>query len=191
LFVERCYPEQTINGNRHRAYADCRCSCGKLIKKKITDLKKLGLKTRYSQTFVNCGDLKRHLVGPTYPPTPTPYPKEAWDIVKRYNARILSWYERNKKTIDSQIEDCRKEQLMRAAFIIHFRRSQGERISDHHERSIIFKYFRFTEKVKISRYWRIINVSNIGSDMTDSTMSIEPVIETLANFGTTRRFIRR
>lgn len=196
LFVERCYPEQTIKGVRHRAYADCRCSCGAMVQRPIIDLKRLGRKTRYRQTFVNCGDLKRHLVGPTYPPTPTPYPEEAWDIVKRYTPSILSWYERDRTTIDSQIEDCKKERLQRVAYIIYFRRKQGERIDDRHERSIVFKYFRFAKNETRTKYWRIIDTNKKGSDMTDLTMSIEPVIETLAGVYTAnpakiKRFRRR
>lgn len=199
LTVEKTFPEITIDGVRHRAYCLCRCDCGEVVEKNVNDLKRLGKRTRYQQTFVNCGDIYRHLVGPTYPPTPTPYPKEAWAIVEKYQDKILSPLERVTGRVVAGVEDVRREQLIRAAWIIVFRRSQGEIISDRHEKQMLLKYFCHADKVAKSKYWRTISdkQDNRLRAMTEQAQLIEPVIETLADvkncakIGKPRKFVRR
>lgn len=198
VLVLKTIPENWVNGVRTRVSCECLCDCGAITIKYAAELKRLGRRTRYKQTFVNCGDTHKHLVGPTYPPTPKDYPLDAWDIVRDYQSRLLSPFERERGITDGCVEDVRAWQLERVAWIITYRRSQGEKIDRNKERAIIFKYFRHAKYVQSSRYWRTIDSSKIGGNMTDSKMTVEQAVELLADFSCasespkkSKRFIRR
>lgn len=80
------------------------------------------------------------------------------------------------------------EQLIRVAWIITFRREQGESIDKHKERSIIFKWFRYAKFVAKTEYYRTIDEKNkMGLHMTDSKVALEQEVERLADFSSAKK----
>jgi hypothetical protein len=132
---------------------------------------------------LNCGD-KIHLPGSWYPPTPQPYPKEAGELLVKYLHLTQLEYQQ----IDGAVEDEKRDRLLRAAWIITYRRWQGEEISELHEKRIIAKHLRYCS---IKVFWQrkleesggfLYDVSSkkreIGSTMTKLTSPDYPVLET-------------
>jgi len=95
--------------------------------------------------IISCGCARRRGltkklgIKPKYPPTPDPYPVEAFAIVSKYIHLISTDHKNNR----ADIEDEKMDRMMRAAFTIFYRRSIGEYIDEHHEMSLIRKYIRF------------------------------------------------
>jgi hypothetical protein len=87
----------------------------------------------------NCGN-EIHKPGLKYPPTPLPYPELASDVVIKYLHLVNS--KNRDGNINSEIEDERCDRLLRAAWIITYRRWQGEDLDDVFERNYINKYMR-------------------------------------------------
>jgi hypothetical protein len=110
----------------------CQCDCGNLVN---FNAKRLHIGYR-----LNCGD-KQHLPGSWYPPTPSPFPEAAGEIVVKYLSAVNAKY--RTENINVEIEDERMERLIRAAWIITYRREQGENLSELFERRYIYKYLRF------------------------------------------------
>ncbi len=119
-----------------------------------------------------------------YPATPNPYPKEAGLLLKKY----LHLTELDYEKIDSEVEDEKRDRLLRAAWIITYRRQQGEQISELHEKRLINKHLRYCS---IDVFWKrklaqngglLYNASGdkktIGDEMTNLTFSDYPAIET-------------
>lgn len=138
-----------------------------------------------SSRRINCGVKANH---PErwlhYPPAPIPYPKDAAQILIKY----LPYTELTYFQVDSALEDEKRDRLLRAAWIVTYRRSQGEDISDLHEKRIILKHLRYCS---IDVFWRrklesmgglIYDRSgkkkHIGITMTNITSSDYPAIET-------------
>lgn len=157
------------------------CNCGNTCLKSLSDIRRY----EYNGTRINCGDKALH---PerwlTYPPTPKPYPIDAANLVVKY----LSLCELDYQQIDSEVEDAKRDRLLRAAWIIVYRRSCGEEITELHESRIIRKHLRYCS---IDVFWRrkleeyggfLYDVSckkrEIGSTMTNITSNNYPVIET-------------
>jgi hypothetical protein len=157
------------------------CDCGAIVQMSISRLNAKIL----NRVRINCGDRAKH---PDrwleYPPTPNPYPKEAGELLVKY----LPLTELNYQQIDSAVEDEKRDHLIRAAWIITYRRQQGEEISELHESRIIKKHLRYCS---INVFWRrklesqggfLYNASGIkkelGGAMTDTTLNDYPVIET-------------
>lgn len=68
---------------------------------------------------LNCGDKSKHLDRWLhYPLTPSPYPDDAAAILTKY----LHLTELNYRRIDSAVEDEKRDRLLRAAWIITYRR---------------------------------------------------------------------
>ncbi|MDF5718175.1 MAG: hypothetical protein PUP93_30995 [Rhizonema sp. NSF051] len=135
---------------------------------------------------INCGDRSSH---PDkyleYPATPSPYPQAAGDLLQKY----LSLTELQYQKVDSAIEDEKRDRLLRAAWILVYRRQQGEDISKLHERRFIRKHLRYCSidvfwKRKLENHGGMLynsehKVRQIGSKMTDLTSQDYPAIETL------------
>lgn len=157
------------------------CSCGNTCQMSLSDIRR----REYKGTRINCGERVKH---PerwlTYPPTPKPYPKEAANLITKY----LPLCELNYQQIDSAVEDEKRDRLLRAAWIITYRKSCGEEISELHESRIIRKHLHYCS---IDVFWRrkleangglLYDVSSrkrqIGSTMTKLTSHDYPVLET-------------
>lgn len=157
------------------------CDCGDESEISLSDIRRY----EYGGTRINCGDRSKH---PdkwlTYPPTPKPYPKEAGKLLVKY----LPLTELEYQQIDSEVEDEKRDRLLRAAWIITYRRSRGEEISELHESRIIRKHLRYCS---IDIFWKrkleaqggllydgSANKKEIGVPMTDLTSNNYPVIET-------------
>lgn len=144
------------SGNRERVTWLCLCDCGRQVIKRQTYLHK-----GYN---LSCGAVK-HLPGSWYPPTPDSLPAEAWTIIQKYLNLASHKYRIN--SIEHSIEDACIRRLHRAAWIIFYKRSQGENITELHEKRIIQKYFRYAKYDK--------HENTIGVDMTNGTYQSQPV----------------
>lgn len=157
------------------------CSCGNTCTFSLSRLRR----NEHEGIRTNCGDRSQH---PdkwlTYPPTPNPYSKEAGELLVKY----LPLTELDYQQIDSAVEDEKRDRLIRAAWIITYRREQGEHISELHEKRIINKHLRYCS---IDVFWQrklesqggfLYDVSSkkkeIGVTMTNLTSNDYPVIET-------------
>jgi len=157
------------------------CDCGNM---RTHSLKILNHKQKHC-LWVNCANKSRH---PErwlhYPPTPTPYPKEAGELLIKYLHLTKSHYTK----IDSAVEDEKRDRLIRAAWIITYRRNQGEIFSEAREMRFIKKHLRYSSiKVfwqrKVEEHGGLLYSSSgikkqIGDKMTDVTFSDYPVLET-------------
>lgn len=157
------------------------CDCGGIRELSLTHVRNY----EHRGIRINCGNRTTH---PerwlNYPPTPTPYPEEAGILATKY------WYltELPYAQIDSAVEDEKRDRLIRVAWIITYRRWQGEEISDLRESRIIKKSLRYCSTTV---FWQrkieekgglMYDVSNkkrqIGNTMTNPTSHDYPVIET-------------
>ena len=178
------------------------CDCGGTREMSHTDI------TQYLRENIKfqCLSAKNH---PDkylrYPLAPNPYPAEAGELVAKYLHLTKST---NTFKIDAAAEDMRVELLLRAAWIITYKRSSGDRISDSHEQCLIRKYLsyagakvfwqRYIEKHGDSCYTRSGKIRRkIGDVMTNSTLLPYPVKEKTqgniysSNFAKKLKFIRR
>lgn len=157
------------------------CDCGKFSRMSLSDIRR----REYQGVRINCGDRTFHQDRwLTYPPTPKPYPKEAGELLVKYLPMTALKYQQ----IDSEVEDEKRDRLLRVAWIITYRRSRGEEISELHESRIIAKHLRYCS---IDVFWKrkledsggfLYNGSGkkreIGNTMTDVTSNDYPVLET-------------
>ncbi|MBD2364458.1 hypothetical protein H6G36_25350 [Anabaena minutissima FACHB-250] len=156
------------------------CDCGNLCE---MSLKSMRLK-KFKGIRINCRDRTKH---PEhwlhYPPTPSPYPKEAGELLSKY----LPLTEIDYQQIDSAVEDEKRDRLLRAAWILTYRRSQGEQLSELYEKHFIQKHLRYCS---IDVFWQrkleaqggfLYTASNsrkqIGDAMTNLTPLDYPEIE--------------
>ena len=157
------------------------CDCGSI---RELSFSRIGT-YNYYDIRINCGDRTQH---PErwleYPPTPNPYPKEAGELLTKY----LPLTELSYQQINAAVEDEKRDRLLRAAWILAYRRSQGEEISELHEARYIRKCLQYCSidvfwKRKIETnggflYTVNSNKKQIGIRMTDVTFNDYPVIET-------------
>jgi hypothetical protein len=157
------------------------CDCGNIIELSLSTIRH----NQYFSVKINCRDRTLH---PErwlhYPPAPSPYPKEAGELVVKY----LYLTEVNSRNItDAAVEDELRKVLLRTAWIITYRRSQGEYFTESREKNHIRKSLRFCP---ITVFWqrklecmgRILynpdGKKHIGSAMTNTTSLDYPEIET-------------
>ncbi|MEH2135441.1 hypothetical protein [Nostoc sp.] len=153
------------------------CDCGRTREISLSQAGRQAKKYR-----LNCRD-KIHIPGAWYPPCPIPYPEDAAKILTKY----LHLTELKYKQIDSEIEDYKRDKLIRAAWIVAYRRRQGEKISELHESGIISKHLRYSSihifwKRKMEEYGGMLyDVSNykreIGGRMANLTSHNYPELE--------------
>lgn len=123
---------------------ELQCDCGNTCE---FSLKRLTHKQRMC-LWINCGSRLRHPeIYCWYPPIPNSYPKEAGELLKKY----LPLTELPYKQIDAAVEDLKRDRLLRAAWILTYRRSGGEYISELHEYRFIKKYLRYCS---IDVFWQ-------------------------------------
>jgi hypothetical protein len=151
----------------------CQCDCGNFVN---FNRKRLNNGIR-----LNCGDKDKHkFFLKKYPQSPNNLPDDAWEIVKRYLKYTKAEYKADFKS--QAIEDEKFNRLLRAAFILHWRRSHGEELDDLFERRYIHKYLRYaTTAVKVKEIRQKLGIrciirddlNQIGIHMTDATMGID------------------
>lgn len=161
------------------------CDCGNTCAFSLSRL-------RHKQTtclWINCGDRTSHPeINLWYPPTPTPYPKEAGELLIKY----LHLTELDYQQIDSAVEDEKRDRLIRACWIITYRRWQGEYFSELGESRFIKKHLRYAS---LTVFWQrkleqngglaydiFNNKKQIGDVMTNVTSQNYPAIETQGNY---------
>lgn len=153
------------------------CVCGKTREMSVS-----GIRARQKDGIrINCGDRTAHSDRMLhYPPTPNPYPKEAGELLCKY----LHLTELPYQQINAAVEDEMRDLLIRAAWIITYRRQQGEEISQLYEVRFFRKYLRYAA---IKVFWRSKLEKNgnflydsygkkreIGNSMTNETLDIYP-----------------
>ena len=126
----------------------CQCDCGNRVKKSVKRLN--------AGWGLHCGEKNEfHLpYKKNYPATPKPYPKEAGVLVEKYLYLTKHYYWRNSHDNDlvrgedsynAEIEDERRDRLLRAAWIVIYRRSQSEDISALKEMRLIKKHLFYCQ----------------------------------------------
>lgn len=154
----------------------CKCDCGGEIKLSCKQLNS-------PQSAKNCrGSCPYYKLW--YPPTPNPYPAEAGILLEKYLhlTHIDEKYKFNKQAV----EDNRIERLIRHCWILTYRRSQGEFLSELYEQRYIKKSLAFAPQDVFRKHLLeynggfYYNPDNklIGNTMTDVTLNNYPVIET-------------
>ena len=159
-----------------------RCDCGGMREMSLTLIRHY----QRENIRLNCRNKDNHTDRwLRYPATPNPYPKEAGLLLEKY----LHLTELDYEKIDSEIEDEKRDRLLRAAWIITYRRQQGEQISELYEKRFINKHLWYCS---IDVFWKrklathgglLYNASGeikktIGDTMTNVTIESYPVIET-------------
>lgn len=161
------------------------CDCGTVCETSLSSIRD----KEYYSCRINCGNRQRHPEKYLeYPETPNPYPKESGEILTKY----LHLTNLDYGNVNAEVEDEKLDRLIRAAWILTYRRYQGEYFSDEHERRFIIKHLSYCS---IDVFWRKQIESNggfmytrggnvkqevnkIGDVMTDLTTLDYPVIET-------------
>lgn len=173
------------------------CDCGNTREMSLTDIRTY----LRGNSKLNCYSWSSH---PdkylSYPANPNPYPSDAGKIVAKYlhltrelcgqNTLSANVAPKSNNTfkIDSACEDMRVELLLRASWIITYKRQQGEQIGNYYESCFIRKYLRYAslkvfwqryvEQYGDSRYTRSGKLRrNIGNVMTHLTLLPYPVKE--------------
>jgi hypothetical protein len=134
------------DGKRMRVTWACLCSCGNTVN--FSGIKLMSSRNhRKRQSHLNCRDHSKHLdgVGVWYPPTPSPYPQEAAELLKKYLkwTEPPAWMPGPEK---SNLRDEKFDRLLRVAWTITYRISQGEDISELHQGRIILKHLRYANR---------------------------------------------
>ncbi|RAM49094.1 MAG: hypothetical protein C6Y22_24615 [Hapalosiphonaceae cyanobacterium JJU2] len=120
------------------------CSCGNFCEKSLSEIRR----REYYGVRINCGDRFKHPeIWLEYPPIPKPYPKESGNLLAKY----LHLTELEYNQIDSAVEDEKRDRLLRAAWIITYRRQQGEEISELYESRFIRKHLRYCSIITLCR----------------------------------------
>lgn len=146
-------PGLRISPTDHSKVWLCQCDCGRRVKKSTKRLN-----SGYS---LHCGERNAfHIPYAKYPVAPKPYPSEAADLVAKYLhlTKEKYWHElqwgdtaRERFDYSAETEDERVERLLRAAWIIVYRRRQGEIFGDLKEKRFIRKHLRYCQT---DVYWR-------------------------------------
>lgn len=183
LTVLRLSGENQVYGKWSKPLWECQCDCGNVVKMTHSRLD--------SGYRLNCDDRTKHEWGLWYPPAPIPYPAEAWRLVEKYLKYTQPMHHWN--VVDQEVQDEKRDRLIRICWILVYRRQQGEEISDLKERRYIMKSLRH---IGTQVYWKrkleqrgglAYNIHGIkreiGGVMTDRTLQNYPVAEaeTLGN----------
>jgi hypothetical protein len=158
------------------------CDCGNQCLYSVRTLHQ----KQYYGIRINCGDRNLHPeIWLEYPPTPSPYPALAGELLIKY--LYLTELEYNQ--INSAVEDEKRDRLMRAAWIITYRRSQGEKFTELYEKNFISKHLAYASidvyrRQQLEYYGGLMydssgNKKTIGDKMTNSTSQSYPELETL------------
>jgi hypothetical protein len=140
--------------------------------------------------YPNCRGT-HHTIGKWYPPTPTPYPARAAEILAMFVEEI-SWSRGSK--IKTNIEDARMEVLLRSCWIIAYRESIGEefplsRIRNHIRKALRFCNYKQKENYNQDSYEiKIGCFVDLNTKMTDVAQA-ETLPDVLMS-GKKRRFQR-
>ncbi|MGL5077280.1 MAG: hypothetical protein ACRDBG_15840 [Waterburya sp.] len=121
----------------------CRCDCGNQV---LMNAKRLKMNYRL--------DCQQHRAYLKYPDFPVPYPAEAAKIYQKY-IYLIDTSKSFHRYKDNDLEAELLNRLIRVAWIIVYRRSIGEEISEEYEQNLIKKWVRF-EYAKIDVYHRRI-----------------------------------
>lgn len=170
------------------AKIECLCDCGNTILTASNSIRSIHLSKRKS--WINCGERAKHPdgFGLWYPPTPKPLPEAAGQIVKQFIGltELKSWMVGGEL---SGVRDEKIDRLIRAAWIITYRRSQGEKFTEDGVRTYILKCLSSAHLAVRSKCARIDKQDNkkIGgrtamSGNTINELTVEAVEETLSNF---------
>ena len=152
--------------DRVRSSNECLCSCGAVVWFNSAQLKK--------SKFLNCRDSSKHLIGARYPTMPSPMPNRTAQLIKGYYYLVEgARYEHCR----ADIQDEKASRLERACWIVSYRESLGESLSDVYIKRFIFKWVQYSGKAIAAKYCRQRNLQynlsrkrkTTGGEMTDLT----------------------
>lgn len=134
---------------------------------------------------INCGNRQKHEERYLeYPPTPKPYPHAAGKLMEKY---LYLCELINYEKIDSEVQDEKRDRLLRACWILTYRREQGETLSEIYEKRFIKKHLRYSSidvfwKRKLQNnggliYTNFDDKKELGDSMTTVTYNDYPALE--------------
>lgn len=153
-----------------------KCDCGNY---RELSYSKLGNMVKHGYR-INCGNREKHIDRYLeYPPMPVPMPYDVGQLLVKYFKLVELPY----SEIKSDIEDEKRDRLIRACWIVTYRRQIGEFISKEKESNLIKKHLRYCSidayrKSKNLGMSYNKNVVFIGDVMTNATLPDYPVLET-------------
>ncbi|MGL5922887.1 hypothetical protein [Chroococcidiopsis sp.] len=131
-----------------------KCDCGLAVErsyKSIQNAKRIGYR-------IICGDKSKHPEKNLhYPPMPSPCPIEVCELLKEYLPLTRLKY----KKVYAEVEDIKRDILLRTTWIITYRRWQGECISKGHEKAWIQKALRYAINEVKKRHCSFKNANRI------------------------------
>lgn len=151
LFDQECYKVE--------------CDCGKT-----------SIKTRQQLSYKhpNCGSLV-HLYGQWYPDTPNLLPDECLNFIKKYEYLVFRPWS---KTSDGK-DGLRYEALIRSSWITYYKKCLGKNYTDIQTKDYLYKTMKYvTDRLNRDR---IEDIKYIGNQVTNSTLNLEPLLETMVN----------
>ena len=166
LTVSKTVRGWSERGDRVRSSNECLCSCGAVIWFNSAQLKK--------SKFLNCRDRSKHLIGAKYPTMPTPMPDRVAQLVKDYYHLVQgAGYEHCR----ADIQDENADRLERVCWIVSYRESLGESLSELYIKRLIFKWIQYSGKSVIAKAYQLKNLQynlrrkrkKTGGEMTDLT----------------------
>jgi hypothetical protein len=165
---------------RTRASSKCRCDCGEIVWRTSAQLK--------CSKFLNCRG-PEHLIGPKYPPMPTPMPDRVCQLLEEWHYTI---YGARWTRVKPDIQDEKARRLERVCWIIAYRESNGEKLTELYIRNYLFVWLKNAGRAVRETNLNLIKGSynNLrkrkltGGEMTDLTSSFEAVAQAETQPGT-------
>lgn len=176
--IERS-PDQHAQ-NKSCTYYRCECDCGAVVDVPNKKLRRQAAGRGGNAWNLHCNDAAKHGKRLHYPKTPAPYPTEAGALLAEY-IYLLKRFES-----DRTAHEIASERLTRACFIVYWRQRYARPVGDikrYLQKSVRFS--RIDERrakaaeVRGGVLYNSKGMKIIGGDMTDATISVEAVIETL------------
>ena len=158
--------------DRVRSSNECLCNCGAVVWVNSAQLKK--------SKFSNCRDSSKHLIGAKYPPMPVPMPDRNAQLIQDYHYLVqVAGYEYCR----ADIQDEKASRLDRASWIVSYRESLGEALSEIYIKRFIIKWVRYSGKAIAVKSCQLRNPrynlnrkrKKTGGEMTDLTSSNDAV----------------
>ena len=158
--------------DRVRSSNECLCSCGAVVWFDSAQLKK--------SKFFNCRDSSKHLIGAKYPAMPVPMPDRTAQLIEDYHYLVQGVRYQHCR---ADIQDEKASRLERVCWIISYRESLGESLSELYIKRFILKWVRYSGTSIASKVHRLGQLQynpgrkrkRTGGEMTDLTSSNDAV----------------
>lgn len=170
LTALKIIPDEQISPSDFSKVWLCKCDCGNLVEKSTKRL--------HLNYGLHCGKRNNfHIPYSNYPVCPNPIPKEVGDLIKKYLylTNSKAWKNTDRELYKEQTEETRIDRLIRACWIIVYRKHKGDNISNIHEKRFIRKHLRYCQT---DVYWqnKLEKNGGLGYDIFGKQKSIGSVM---------------